>query len=143
MAEPEAELQTLQYYLNEYSQQAEIFSRQLEMIEQKRIESLAAIETMKNLVGDRDSPVLLPIGGGTMVRAKVSDPEKVLVNIGSDVVIQRTNGEAITFLQEKITEMEAMEKKVAATIEQLRGQMAEIAQRIETTYVQQQQRSQG
>lgn len=142
MAEPEADLQTLQYYLNEYSQQAEIFSRQLEMIEQKRIEYLAAIETMKNLAGDRDSPVLLPIGGGTMVRAKVSDPEKILVNIGSDVVIQRTNGEAITFLQEKITEMEAMEKKVAATIDQLRGQMAEIAQRIETTYVQQ-QRSQG
>ena len=142
MAEPEADLQTLQYYLNEYGQQAEIFSRQLEMIEQKRIESLAAIETMKNLVGDRDSPVLLPIGGGTMVRAKVSDPEKVLVNIGSDVIIQRTNGEAITFLQEKIAEMEAMEKKVAATIEQLRNQMAEIAQRIETTYVQQ-QRSKG
>jgi prefoldin alpha subunit len=112
------------------------------MIEQKRIESLAAIETMKNLVGDRDSPVLLPIGGGTMVRAKVSDPEKVLVNIGSDVVIQRTNGEAITFLQEKIAEMEAMEKKVAATIEQLRVQMAEIAQQIEKTYVQR-ERSQG
>ena len=142
MAEPEADLQTLQYYLNEYSQQAEIFSRQLEMIEQKRIESLAAIETMKNLAGDRDSPVLLPLGGGTMVRAKVSDPEKILVNIGSDVVIQRTNGEAVTFLQEKITEMEAMEKKVAATIDQLRNQMAEIAQRIETTYAQQ-QRTQG
>lgn len=142
MAEPEADLQTLQYYLNEYSQQAEIFSRQLEMIEQKRIESLAAIETMKNLAGDRDSPVLLPLGGGTMVRAKVSDPEKILVNIGSDVVIQRTNGEAITFLQEKITEMEAMEKKVAATIEQLRMQMAEIAQKIETTYVQR-ERNQG
>jgi prefoldin alpha subunit len=142
MAEPEADLQTLQYYLNEYSQQAEIFSRQLEMIEQKRIESLAAVETMKNLAGDRDSPVLLPLGGGTMVRAKVSDPEKILVNIGSDVVIQRTNGEAITFLQGKITEMEAMEKKVAATIDQLRNQMAEIAQRIETTYVQQ-QRNQG
>ena len=142
MAGPEADLQTLQYYLNEYSQQAEIFSRQLEMIEQKRIESLAAIETMKNLAGDRDSPVLLPLGGGTMVRAKVSDPEKILVNIGSDVVIQRTNGEAITFLQEKITEMEAMEKKVAATIDQLRGQMAEVAQRIEAAYAQR-ERSQG
>ena len=138
MAEPEADLQTLQYYLNEYSQQADIFSRQLEMIEQKRIESLAAIETMKALAADRDSPALLPLGGGTMVRVKVGDPEKVLVNIGSDVVVQRTNGEAIAFLQEKITEMEAMEKKVAATIEQLRGQMAEIAQRIETAYVQQQ-----
>jgi prefoldin alpha subunit len=135
MAGPEADLQTLQFYLNEYSQQAEIFSRQLEMIEQKRIESLAAIETMKALPADREAAVLLSIGGGTMVRAKVADPEKVLVNIGSDVIVQRTNGEAITFLQEKITEMEAMEKKVAATIDQLRSQMAEIAQRIETSYV--------
>jgi len=134
MAGPEADLQTLQYYLNEYGQQAEIFSRQLEVIEQKRIESLAAIETMKALAADRDSPVLLPLGGGTMVRAKVGDPEKVLVNIGSDVVIQRTNGETIIFLQDKITEMEAMEKKVAATIDQLRSQMAEIARRIETAY---------
>ncbi|HXW98395.1 MAG TPA: prefoldin subunit alpha [Methanomicrobiales archaeon] len=142
MAEPEADLQTLQYYLNEYGQQAEIFSRQLEVIEQKRIESLAAIETLKSIAGDHDSPVLLPLGGGTMVRAKVADPEKILVNIGSDVIVQRTNGETITFLQEKITEMEAMEKKVAATIDQLRGQMAEIAQRIESSYVQQ-QRAQG
>ncbi|MDD1667929.1 MAG: prefoldin subunit alpha [Methanomicrobiales archaeon] len=133
---PEADLQTLQFYLNEYSQQAEIFSRQLEVIEQKRIESLAAIETMKALSADRDSSALLPLGGGTMVRVKVADPEKILVNIGADVVVQRTNGEAITFLQEKITEMEAMEKKVAQTIDQLRVQMAEIARRIETGYVQ-------
>ena len=142
MAGPEADLQTLQYYLNEYGQQAEIFSRQLEVIEQKRIESLAAIETLKSIAGDHDSPVLLPLGGGTMVRARVADPGKILVNIGSDVIVQRTNGETITFLQEKITEMEAMEKKVAATIDQLRSQMAEIAQKIETAYVQQ-QKAQG
>ena len=72
-----------------------------------------------------------------MVRARVADPEKVLVNIGADVIVQRTNGEAITFLQEKITEMEAMEKKVAATIDQLRGQMAEIARQLEAAYAQQ------
>jgi prefoldin alpha subunit len=137
MAGPEADLQTLQFYLNEYSQQAEIFSRQLEMIEQKRIESLAAIETMKALSADRDALALLSLGGGTMVRAKVADPEKILVNIGSDVIVQQTSGEAITFLQEKITEMEAMEKKVASTIDQLRGQMAGIARQIESAYVQQ------
>jgi prefoldin alpha subunit len=141
MAGPEADLQTLQFYLNEYSQQAEIFSRQLEMIEQKRIESLAAIETMKALSADRDTPALLALGGGTMVRVKVGDPEKILVNIGSDVIVQRTNGEAVTFLQEKITEMEAMEKKVAGTIEQLRVQMAEIARQLEAAYVQQERRT--
>jgi prefoldin alpha subunit len=141
MAGPEADLQTLQFYLNEYSQQAEVFSRQLEMIEQKRMESLAAIETMKALSADHDSPALLALGGGTMVRVKVTDPERILVNIGADVVVQRTNGEAITFLQEKITEMEAMEKRVAATIDQLRGQMAGIARQLESAYVQQERRA--
>lgn len=141
MAGPEADLQTLQFYLNEYSQQAEVFSRQLEMIEQKRMESLAAIETMKALSADHDSPALLALGGGTMVRVKVTDPERILVNIGADVIVQRTNGEAITFLQEKITEMEAMEKRVAATIDQLRGQMAGIARQLESAYVQQERRA--
>jgi prefoldin alpha subunit len=142
MAEPEADLQTLQYYLNEYSQQAEIFARQLEVIEQKRIESLAAIESMKALTADRDPPALLPLGGGTMVRVRVGDPDRILVNIGADVIVQRTSGEAIAFLQEKITEMEAMEKRVAQTIEQLRMQMGEVARQIESTYTRQ-ERSQG
>jgi len=142
MAEPEADLQALQFYLNEYGQQAEIFSRQLEMIEQKRIESLAAIEGMKALTADRDSPALLPLGGGTMVRVKVGDPDRILVNIGSDVIVQRTSGEAIAFLQGKITEMEAMEKRVASTIEQLRTQMAGVARQIESTYARQ-ERPQG
>ncbi len=128
------ELQTLQYYLNEYGQQAEIFSRQLELIEQRRIEALAAIESIRSLNGEKEPVVLVPLGGGTTVRARVENPEKVLVNIGADTILQRTQEEAVTFLKDRVTEMEAMEKKVAGTIEQLRGQINEIAQRIEAAY---------
>jgi prefoldin alpha subunit len=133
------ELQALQFYLNEYGQQAEIFTRQLELIEQRRIEALAAIESIKSLNGEKEPVVLVPLGGGATVRAKVEQPEKVLVNIGADTILQRTHEEAVTFLQDRITEMEAMEKKVAGTIDQLRGQINEIAQRIEAAYGQSQQ----
>jgi prefoldin alpha subunit len=133
------ELQALQFYLNEYGQQAEIFTRQLELIEQRRIEALAAIESIKSLNGEKEPVVLVPLGGGATVRAKVEHPEKVLVNIGADTILQRTHEEAVTFLQDRITEMEAMEKKVAGTIDQLRGQINEIAQRIEAAYGQSQQ----
>jgi prefoldin alpha subunit len=133
------ELQALQYYLNEYGQQAEIFTRQLELIEQRRVEALAAIESIRSLNGEKEPVVLVPLGGGTMVRARVENPGKVLVNIGADTILQRTKEEAVTFLQDRITEMEAMEKKVAGTIEQLRGQINEIAQRIEAAYGQSQQ----
>jgi prefoldin alpha subunit len=128
------ELQALQFYLNEYGQQAEIFTRQLELIEQRRIEALAAIESLRSLNGEKEPVVLVPLGGGTTVRAKVEHPEQVLVNIGADTILQRNNDEAVAFLQDRITEMEAMEKKVAGTIDQLRGQINEIAHRIEALY---------
>lgn len=128
------ELQALQYYLNEYGQQAEIFTRQLEMIEQRRVEALAAIGSIRSLNGEQAPVVLVPLGGGTTVRARVENPGKVLVNIGADTILQRTHEEAVTFLEDRITEMEAMEKKVAGTIEQLRGQINEIAHRIEAAY---------
>ncbi|MDD1656389.1 MAG: prefoldin subunit alpha, partial [Methanomicrobiales archaeon] len=118
----------------EYGQQAEIFTRQLELIEQRRIEALAAIESIRSLNGEKEPVVLVPLGGGTTVRARVENPEKVLVNIGADTILQRTQEEAVTFLTDRVTEMEAMEKKVAGTIEQLRGQINEIAQRIEAAY---------
>jgi prefoldin alpha subunit len=128
------ELQALQFYLNEYGQQAEIFTRQLELIEQRRIEALAAIESIKSLNTEKEPVVLVPLGGGTTVRARVEHPERVLVNIGADTILSRTHEEAVAFLQDRITEMEAMEKKVAGTIDQLRGQINEIAHRIETLY---------
>ena len=137
------ELQALQFYLNEYGQQAEIFTRQLELIEQRRIEALAAIESIKSLNGEKEPVVLVPLGGGATVRARVEEPWKVLVNIGADTILQRTDGEAVTFLQDRITEMEAMEKKVAGTIDQLRGQINEIAQRIDAAYGQSQQPPSG
>jgi prefoldin alpha subunit len=130
------EIQALQFYLNEYGQQAEIFSRQLDMIDQRRIEALAAIESLRSLVNEKEPVVLVPLGGGTTVRARVEDPRNVLVNIGADVILQRTHEEAVTFLQDRITEMEAMEKKVAATIDQLRGQINEIARQLESAYAQ-------
>jgi prefoldin alpha subunit len=130
------DLQALQMYLNEYGQQAEVMARQLEMIEQRRVESVAAIESMQMLKQEPDGVLLLPLGGGTTVRVKVLDPDKVLVNFGADVVVQRTSDEAKAFLEDRITELEALGKRVAESIDQIKGQMNEIARRIEMGYQQ-------
>lgn len=128
------ELQTLQAYLGEYGQQAEILSRQLDLMERQRVESFAAIEALKALASQKDPVVLLPLGGGTTVRAKVTEPDNVLVNIGSDVVVRRTNADAIGFIEDRIRELEALEKKIAESLEQVRAQVNEIARRIDQTY---------
>lgn len=128
------EVQALQAYLNEYGQQAEILSRQLEMMNRQRLESLAAIDALKALMEQQGSVVLVPIGGGTTVRAQIVDPDNVLVNVGADVVIRRNNQDAIGFLEDRIRELEALEKKISESLEQVRGQINEIARRIDQAY---------
>jgi prefoldin alpha subunit len=130
------ELMTLQQYLQEYGQQAEIFVQQLQLLENGRMEALAAIESLEDMLTTDDGTVLLQIGGGASVRAKVMDPEKVLLAIGAEVIVERSNKDAVEFLKERVMEMEASAKKVAETIDRLRGQMNEINKRIETGYQQ-------
>ena len=44
------EVMTLQHYLKEYGQQAEVFVGQLELLENGRMEALAAIETLEAMM---------------------------------------------------------------------------------------------
>ncbi len=130
------ELLALEQYLKQYGQQAEMFAGQLDLLENGRMDALAAIEALQGLLSSSDGAVLLQIGGGASVRAKVLESDKILLNIGSDVIVERTNTDTIEFLKDRITEMEASEKKVAETLEKLRAQMNEIAKRIEQGYQQ-------
>jgi len=128
------ELQSLQIYLNEYRQQAEVFSQQLALLEEGRVEAMSAIEAIRGIAESPDSTVLLQMGAGISVRARVQDPGRFLINIGSEVVLERGADEAVEYLKDRITEMEASAKKVIETLEQIRVQMNEVGRRLEAGY---------
>jgi prefoldin alpha subunit len=130
------EMMTLQHYLKEYGQQAEIFISQLEMLENGRMEALAAIETLEAMRESEDATVLLQIGGGASVRAKVLEPDKILLSIGAEVVVERSNKDAVEYLKERLIEMEASQKRVSETLNHLQSQMNEINKRLESGYQQ-------
>ena len=130
------ELMTLQHYLKEYGQQAEIFVGQLDMLENGRMEALAAIEALEAMLVSEDAVVLLQIGGGASVRAKVLEPDKILLSIGAEVVVERSNKDAVEYLKERLIEMEASQKRVSETLNHLQSQMTEINKRLESGYQQ-------
>ena len=130
------ELMTLQHYMKEYGQQAEVFVGQLELLENGRMEAHAAIEALEAMIVAEDAIVLYQIGGGASVKAKVLEPDKVLLSIGAEVVVERSNKDAIEFIKERIIEMGASQKKVSETLDRLRGQMNEINKRLEAGYQQ-------
>lgn len=128
------EIQTLQVYLNEYAQQIEILTEQLSMIEQQRIEAAAAIETLRAIQENEGATVLLPVGGGALLRVKVLDTGHAIVNIGADVSVERSTEDAANYLEGRITELEALGKKVAGSLEQLQARATEISRRLEAAY---------
>ncbi|KAF1078626.1 Prefoldin subunit alpha [Methanogenium sp. MK-MG] len=134
------ELQMLEQYLEQFTQQVEAYSRQLEMLENRRMETATAVETLNNLADQEGPTVLLQIGGGASLRVHVPDTDTVLLNIGADVVVERTNTETVDYLEERMTEMEALAKKIAESIEQVQKQGRDVAKRMESAYSQAQSR---
>ena len=128
------EIEMLQQYLNEFGQQAEAYTAQLQILEQRRIESLTAIETIKNIGSSPDNTVLLEIGGGASMKVKALEPDNVFVNIGSNVIVQKSGDESVSYLEDRIIELEALEKKLSETIAEIRKQASDVAKKMEDLY---------
>ena len=138
----EQEVQTLRSYAAEYSQQFELLSQQLRFIESARAESLASIEALETLAAaDGEVSTLLSLGGGVSVRATVADTKKMLVGIGTGVTVEKSTEEAVSFLRDRITEMDASGKRLSESLGKLQSQMAAVEQRMQEIYASAQQQT--
>lgn len=136
------EVQSLQTYLNQYNQQAEVYSRQLSLMEDGIREGSGAIETLKAIAGAEGAPLLMPIGGGLNIRVTVQTPDEVFVNIGSEIILQKTNEAAAEYLKDRITEMEASAKNLGEVLQKIDAQVKDISKRLEQLYRQAQMEQQ-
>jgi prefoldin alpha subunit len=136
----EQEVQTLRSYAAEYSQQFELLSQQLRFIESARAESLASIEALEALAATNgEISTLLGLGGGVSVRALVADTRKMLVGIGAGVTVEKSTEEAISFLRDRILEMDASGKRLSESLGKLQSQMVAVEQRMQEIYASAQQ----
>jgi prefoldin alpha subunit len=83
---------------------------------------------------------LLGIGGGVSVRATITDTKKMLVGLGAGVTVEKSTEEAISFLRDRITEMDASGKRLSESLGKLQGQMTAVEQRMQEIYASAQQR---
>ncbi len=115
-----AQLKTLEAYLNELIARE---STILRFISDARL----VVDAINGLasVGD-DAYTLLPLGIGIYVHAKVNTKDKLLVSIGSDVAIEKSKDDAISYIENRVKELEN-------ALIALNNQKQEIQMRIEGT----------
>ncbi len=102
----------------------ELTSRQ-NLLERALLESRSALEALKGLGEEPAGEVLMQIGGGAMLRGPPPTSDRVLVNIGASVVVEKPKEDAVALLENRSRQMET-------TIISIVKQRNEIAERLES-----------
>lgn len=98
-------------------------------------DATSAIESIKGISKESESNTLVPIGMGTFVKTKISSDEKIVLNVGAGVAIEKDKDSAINFLESRIKEIEvalqdtaAKKQDVASKLEQGKAEMNRLAE---------------
>ena len=98
-------------------------------------EATAAIESIKSLSQKPDSETLVPVGMGTFVKTKISSNDKIVLNIGAGISLEKDSASAINYLEARIKEIEvaiqdtsAKKNDAAAQLEQGKNQINQLMQ---------------
>ena len=99
-------------------------------------EANSAIHSIKGIDTQSESDSLVPLGLGTFVKSKVNSNEKIIINVGSGVAIEKNHNDAINYLESRLKELEIalqdtnqQRQQIAANLEQGKQQMQALMQK--------------
>ena len=120
------QMQMLEGYLSELSQ------KETTIVSVIR-EASSAIHSLKTIDNKMDNETLTPVGLGTFVKTKVVPNEKLILNIGAGIAVEKDKDSAINFLELRLKEMQValqetsnQKQQIAASLEQGKQQMEQL-----------------
>ena len=120
------QMQMMEGYLSELSQKEAT-------IESVIREESSAIKSLKTIDTKTDNETLVPVGLGTFIKTKVVPNEKLILNIGAGIAIEKDKDSAINFLELRLKEMQValqetsnQKQQISASLEQGKQQMEQM-----------------
>jgi prefoldin alpha subunit len=112
-----------------YQKQLKQFQEALENINNKEAEIAYIKESLTNLSDMKEGDdLLVPINNGIFVKAKLVETEKVLVNVGSDIVVQKDIPSTQTMMDKQLGEIKKYQKGIEADMQDVHDKMSKIEQ---------------
>ncbi len=100
-------------------------------------DTASAIDSIKGITEKKESETLVPVGTGVFVKTKISSDDKIVLNVGAGVAIEKDKDSAINFLESRIKEIEvalndtaAQKQEVALKLEQGKAEMNRMAESV-------------
>ena len=120
------QMQMLEGYLSELSQ------KEATIVSVIR-EASSAIQSLKTIDTKTDNETLVPVGLGTFIKTKVVPNEKLILNIGAGIAVEKDKDSAINFLELRLKEMQValqetsnQKQQISASLEQGKQQMEQM-----------------
>jgi len=76
------------------------------LLERILVESRTSVDTIKGLDSNPTDEVLLPVGGGVLLRTVPPKLDQVLVNIGANVMVEMPRDEGVKIMEERTKQLE-------------------------------------
>ena len=96
-------------------------------------EAASAIQSLKTIDDKTDAETLVPLGLGTFVKTKTVPNEKLILNIGAGIAIEKDKDSAINFLELRLKELQValqetsnQKQQISASLEQGKQQMEQM-----------------
>ncbi|UCE37121.1 MAG: prefoldin subunit alpha [Thermoplasmata archaeon] len=124
-------IRTLEFYRT----QLESFDQQYEFMTMSLREHTRAKETMEGYKAvSEGTETLIPIGAGSYLFTKAANPEKAVVGIGADVVIETNMDDAISKIDDRIKEIEGAMKALGEKYQEVANSAQELSAKIQSAY---------
>jgi prefoldin alpha subunit len=119
--------------LDAYRNQLNAMVQQHQYLSASRGDHLRAKESLEGLdrVGD-SSELLIPIGGETFVRGQATPGQKILIGIGSGIVVELERPKVIELLADRLGKIDQATQELEGQIRSLDERVQLLAQRIDS-----------
>ena len=115
------QLQMIQQQAEQIAEYVQKLQLQLQEIEN----SLEALQELKDTA--LNTEILAPVANGIFLKASLQDNQKLVVNVGAEVTVEKTIPEVINLLQEQ-------KEKITQNVSEAEGVLQELQEHVRRVY---------
>ncbi len=129
----EEELQKLSVELRLLEQTAEALQSRMGMVNAAVNDLMYAQAALEGLDKETEkSEILVPIGGTSYIRAKLDNPDKIIVGMGAGISVEKTREEAKEIVKKRLEDMDKTRKSIQEQYTQVAERINQDRRRAET-----------
>jgi prefoldin alpha subunit len=112
--------------------QLDQLGRQSQLIESAIQEIQLTLEALENIKGkNADGEILLPLGAGAYIRAKLLDTENIVLGVGANIYSEKKTPDAMEALNKRLKKLEESASNVRKTQGELAIRLSEMGSQAE------------